>query len=95
MSSSNTPNTAPAISSFFPATNCDYCDASLNPQDDTMDVDMMMDIDMEGGNPACTSCGKQVCRSCAVSNLGAERKCLNCAGRKQHRFGGIGWMAQD
>jgi ArsR family metal-binding transcriptional regulator len=60
-----------------------------------MDVDMMMDIDMDSGNHACTSCGKQVCHSCAVSNLGAERKCLNCAGRKKTRVGGIGWMDQD
>jgi hypothetical protein len=96
-SSSNTPNTAPAINSFFQATNCEDCDASLNPQDndDAMDVDMMMDIDMDSGNHACTSCGKQVCHSCAVSNLGAERKCLNCAGRKKTRVGGIGWMDQD
>jgi hypothetical protein len=96
-SSSNTPNTAPAINSFFQATNCEDCDASLNPQDndDAIDVDMMMDIDMDGGNHACTSCGKQVCHSCAVSNLGAERKCLNCAGKKKACIGGIGWMNQD
>jgi hypothetical protein len=96
-SSSNTPDTAPMINSFFQATNCEDCDASLNPQDndDAMDVDMIMDIDMDGGNHACTSCGKQVCHSCAVSNLGAERKCLNCAGKKQGWVGGIGWMVQD
>lgn len=54
-----------------------------------------MDVDMDGGSLACTSCGKHVCHSCAVSNLGAERKCLNCAGRKQVWIVGLGWMDQD
>ncbi|CAD6499681.1 BgTH12-03789 [Blumeria graminis f. sp. triticale] len=26
----------------------------------------------------CTSCGKYVCHSCSISNLGLDRKCLNC-----------------
>lgn len=42
----------------------------------------MMDIDTAGtgGSNACSACEKVVCHSCAVSNLGAERKCLSCAG---------------
>ncbi|KAG4439532.1 hypothetical protein IFR05_004972 [Cadophora sp. M221] len=96
-SSSNTPSSASQMNTF-PATNCEDCDASLGQEDaDAMDVDMMMDIDMGGaGNHACTACGKQVCHSCAVSNLGSERKCLNCAGRNkvttQVGGGAFGWV---
>jgi len=91
-SSTNTPNIAPVMDTFQ-ATNCEDCDAALNPADngDAMDVDMMIDLDIPGGNHACTSCGKQVCHSCSVSNLGAERKCLHCA-RQNIRVGGFGWM---
>ncbi|KAF8856035.1 hypothetical protein BDZ45DRAFT_715530 [Acephala macrosclerotiorum] len=92
--SSNVSAISSGANNFFHASNCEDCDASLNSNDDAMDVDMMMDIVMEGDH-ACTSCGKQVCHSCAVSNLGAERKCLNCAGRKKVWKGGLGWMDQD
>ena len=62
-----------------------------------MDVDVMMDIDTDGANSGCTSCGKRVCHGCAVSNLGAERKCLGCAGRIREKkwVGGIGWVDED
>lgn len=81
-------------------TNCEDCDASLANMDggDEMDVDTIMDIDMYGAgetNHACTNCGKQVCHSCAVSNLGVERKCLTCAGSNRNEskwVGGLGWM---
>ncbi|KAH8669652.1 hypothetical protein BGZ60DRAFT_39136 [Tricladium varicosporioides] len=90
----NTPITSGANNCFFQPTNCEDCDASLQMDNtDAMDLDVMMDIDMNGGNCpnfACTSCGKQVCHGCAVSNLGAERKCLMCAGRKRW-VGGLGW----
>jgi hypothetical protein len=76
-SSINTPIYTPQLSYFQP-TNCEDCDSSLT-SGDAGDVDMM-DVDGEGDNHACSSCGKVVCHSCAVSNLGAERKCLSCAG---------------
>ncbi|KAL2060644.1 hypothetical protein VTL71DRAFT_9285 [Oculimacula yallundae] len=95
-STANTPSIVSGTNAFFSATNCEDCDSSLGQADDAdaMDVDMMMDIDMGGsGNYGCTSCGKQVCHSCAVSNLGAERKCLNCAGRSRVSQGGaFGWV---
>jgi hypothetical protein len=96
-SSTNAVSTAPAINTFFQPTNCEDCDASLNPDNlDAMDIDVMMEIDTTGGgNHACRSCGKQVCHSCAVSNLGAERKCLNCAGKPKVWVGGIEWLDQD
>jgi hypothetical protein len=83
---SNTPNTASHATSYFQPTNCEDCDTSLVSQNDgdSMDVDMMMDIDkVSGAHHACSACGKMVCYSCAVSNLGAERKCLSCAGKKK------------
>lgn len=30
---------------------------------------------------ACFGCGKHVCFSCSVSNLGEEKRCLRCANR--------------
>ncbi|KAG9228049.1 hypothetical protein BJ875DRAFT_490300 [Amylocarpus encephaloides] len=97
-SSIGTPLTSSANQAFFQATNCEDCDALLNIEDNTdaVDVDMMMDIDTNGDAPnyGCTSCGKQVCHSCAISNLGAERKCLNCAGKARKWVGGLGWMIE-
>jgi len=60
-------------------THCEDCNASLNDLEDSgaMDVDMMA-MDVDERDFGCISCGKQVCHSCAVSNLGAERKCLGC-----------------
>ena len=78
------------------ATHCEDCDRPFKPvnDDDAMDVDM--DTNMYGGETesACITCGNQVCDSCAVSNLGAERQCLVCSGKKTW-VGGIGWMDQD
>ncbi|TVY91321.1 hypothetical protein LAWI1_G008494 [Lachnellula willkommii] len=91
------PMTIPAADSFFRPINCEDCDASLNPENngEAMDVDVMMDANIaEGSNHACTGCGKQVCHGCAVSNLGADRKCLMCAGKKKW-VGGLGWMRMD
>lgn len=91
-SSVNTPLSI-AANSYFQPTNCEDCDAPF--AQDNEDVDMMMDIDSDGGNHACTNCGKQVCHSCAISNLGKDRKCLNCAGNKKVWVGGLGWMDQN
>ena len=62
---------------------------------DSMDVDMMMDIDMDSANYGCSSCGKQVCHGCAVSNLGEDRRCLVCAKPKKRWVGGLGWVDAD
>lgn len=95
-SSAGTP-TAVSMSSFFSATNCEDCDAPLDTEDSqVMDADMMMDIDNTGGSHyGCTRCGKPVCSRCSVSNLGAERKCLLCAGRQNRWISGVSWMDQD
>jgi len=44
-----------------------------------------MDVDSYGATTeghSCGACGKAVCFSCSVSNLGEQRRCLACAGRK-------------
>ena len=61
-----------------------------------MDIDMaIMDDGSRGASYACSECGKHVCHSCAVSNLGEGRRCLDCAGRgvgrADKRGGGLGW----
>ncbi|KAK0391811.1 hypothetical protein NLU13_1310 [Sarocladium strictum] len=64
-------------------TGCEDCGASL--------VDTMMDVDGSGSDAtACGACGKHVCFSCSVSNLGEEKRCLQCAGRR-HLTGSVGW----
>lgn len=53
----------------------------------------------------CSACSRAVCFSCSVSNLGEQRRCLLCAGRKvaggaagsaekkKQWVGGMGWSA--
>ena len=92
VSSRNTP-TYTLQPSYFQPTNCEDCDSFLDSGDGDVD---MMDVDSsisgEAANHACFTCGKVVCHSCAVSNLGAERKCLLCAGEnrgKKWEGGGV------
>ncbi|KPM45934.1 hypothetical protein AK830_g616 [Neonectria ditissima] len=65
---------------------CDDCGAGISGgNNDLMNVDGRS----HEGN-SCGACGKHVCFSCSVSNLGEQRRCLHCAGRKV-RAGGLGW----
>jgi hypothetical protein len=74
----------------YDVTNCEDCDAPLvSAYGDAMDVDKS-----DGSlDPGCSRCGKQVCHRCAVSNLGADKQCLICAGRRTW-VGGLGWVDQ-
>ncbi|KAL1847217.1 hypothetical protein VTK73DRAFT_10416 [Phialemonium thermophilum] len=79
---------------FDGAGQCEDCGTGLYSGSEA-DGDAMMDVDgscgpglVDGG--FCTVCGKTVCGSCSVSNLGEQRRCLVCAGRKVW-VGGIGW----
>jgi hypothetical protein len=56
--------------------DCDDCGAGLTGGDDGMEID---GLDHE--DHSCGACGKHVCFSCSVSNLGEQRRCLQCAGR--------------
>ncbi|KAM0255114.1 hypothetical protein ACHAQJ_006118 [Trichoderma viride] len=69
-----------------PPTSCEDCGSALaGGNDDEMDVDSRAAEDT-----ACGACGKHVCFSCSVSNLGEQKRCLQCAGRRVW-IGGIGW----
>ncbi|KAI1334049.1 hypothetical protein F5Y15DRAFT_314997 [Xylariaceae sp. FL0016] len=74
--------------SFCDATSCDDCGQALGraASDDTMDVDTF-DVDVPTN---CVVCRKNVCSHCSITNLGEERRCLKCAGRKVW-VGGVGW----
>jgi hypothetical protein len=90
--SSTASNSPPPPAVLYQASDCEDCAAPLVSADgDAMDVDV--DIYMHGNSTdyGCSSCNKQVCHQCAVSNLGAQRRCLNCASQKQW-VGGLGWM---
>lgn len=67
-------------------TQCEDCDANLLANDDnSMDMDIdLCDSTVDFG---CSACGKQICNHCSISNLGAERQCLICAGKRR-------WMGE-
>ncbi|KAK7431221.1 hypothetical protein QQZ08_002261 [Neonectria magnoliae] len=65
---------------------CDDCGAGIaGGNGDEMNVD-----GCGAEDHSCGACGKHVCFSCSVSNLGEQRRCLHCAGRKVW-VGGLGW----
>ncbi|KAI2622506.1 hypothetical protein GGR54DRAFT_66341 [Hypoxylon sp. NC1633] len=70
-------------------TNCEDCGQALREGasgDDLMDVDS---FDAEAGT-SCGACGKHVCSHCSINNMGEQRRCLICAGKKVW-IGGLGW----
>ncbi|KAL2018757.1 hypothetical protein VTK56DRAFT_463 [Thermocarpiscus australiensis] len=88
---------SPAVSSPAPgpthrdvSTSCEDCGAELGAGEDSA----MMDVDGLGFAPedcTCGACGKAVCFSCSISNLGEHRRCLACAGRRDP-VAGPSWM---
>ncbi|KAB5584978.1 hypothetical protein GE09DRAFT_1068936 [Coniochaeta sp. 2T2.1] len=65
-------------------TNCEDCGtriSSTEDEDGMMDIDGYEDAAAVGEAGRCVACAKIVCGGCSVSNLGAERRCLVCAGR--------------
>ncbi|KAI8959830.1 hypothetical protein F5Y11DRAFT_331916 [Daldinia sp. FL1419] len=68
-------------------TSCEDCGEALHEgaSEDSMDVD-----DFSAVETGCSDCGKHVCSHCSITNLGEQRKCLICAGRKVW-VGGLGW----
>lgn len=64
--------------------NCEDCGAAF-AESDGMEVDSYSAEDH-----ACGACGRHVCFSCSVSNLGEQKRCLQCAGRKGW-VGIVGW----
>ncbi|KAK8122049.1 hypothetical protein PG984_010719 [Apiospora sp. TS-2023a] len=77
--------TSIATPSIDEPTDCEDCGQALH---DPMDGDSM-DVD-EATDSGCGDCGKHVCSHCSITNLGEQRRCLGCAGKKSW-VGGIGW----
>ncbi|TLS28640.1 hypothetical protein PpBr36_01882 [Pyricularia pennisetigena] len=77
--SSKAPTMMPSFSpsTDLGSTSCEDCGSSLRSDDGMMDVDG----DGCGGAEACgcNACGKVVCFSCSVGNLGEHRRCLMSA----------------
>ncbi len=74
------------------AANCEDCETSLISEDgDAMDIDMDVGAHGSALDYACSKCRKIVCHRCAISNLGSDRRCLICAGKRTW-VGGIGWI---
>ncbi|KJZ76168.1 hypothetical protein HIM_04624 [Hirsutella minnesotensis 3608] len=68
--------------------SCQDCGACL--REDNGDGGMDLDGFPFDSQTACGACGNHVCFSCSVSNLGEDKRCLQCAGRRVW-VGGIGW----
>jgi hypothetical protein len=80
---------SPALAPRSTSTNCEDCGLGLAGG---CDDDVMMDVDGGyGSSPedqTCGACGKAVCFSCSISNLGENRRCLVCAGPRGRVAGG-------
>ncbi|KAI1137199.1 hypothetical protein F5Y05DRAFT_81133 [Hypoxylon sp. FL0543] len=82
---------APSVASlvYDGPVNCEDCGQTLREgtsDDDAMDVDGFG----AGVETSCGACGKHVCSHCSITNLGEQRRCLICAGKKVW-VGGLGW----
>ncbi|AEO67791.1 uncharacterized protein THITE_2116864 [Thermothielavioides terrestris NRRL 8126] len=80
----------PALAPPSIVTECEDCGAALSGVDD----DVMVDADAFGTDHACGACGKAVCFSCSVSNLGEHRRCLACAGPGRGGINSKAWMTR-
>ncbi|PTB68805.1 hypothetical protein BBK36DRAFT_1166691 [Trichoderma citrinoviride] len=92
-SGTSSPGLADPSRALATPTACDDCGAPLAGSDGGVGGGDDMGMDLDGGaaqDTACGACGKHVCFSCSVSNLGEEKRCLQCAGRRVW-IGGIGW----
>lgn len=70
--------------------SCSSCDTPLlNQEGDAMDIDADVEAGFSDFN--CSQCHKPFCHNCSISNLGTQRHCLRCAGRKRW-VGGLGWV---
>jgi hypothetical protein len=66
--------------------SCEDCGTRIpaNEDDTLMEIDGYPDI--TAGASQCVACAKVVCGSCSVSNMGADPRCLVCAGRRDVRW---------
>ncbi|KAK4136256.1 hypothetical protein BT67DRAFT_440409 [Trichocladium antarcticum] len=69
---------SPSLAPQSISTHCEDCGVGLGGSED----DVMMDVDgysLSREDQICGACGKTVCFSCSISNLGEHRRCLACA----------------
>ncbi|KAG6056934.1 hypothetical protein E4U17_001825 [Claviceps sp. LM77 group G4] len=83
----SSPGFCPQSSMPVPPCSCEDCGAG--PSSNCGDPGVYLDT-MATGISACGACGKHICFSCSVSNLGEEVRCLRCAGRRT-KGGRGGW----
>ncbi|EFQ30837.1 hypothetical protein CGRA01v4_12901 [Colletotrichum graminicola] len=80
------PSSAPFVDrAALSPISCEDCGTGLGSSDgaaDGMDID---DACSYGAgfeaDHSCGACGRQVCSHCSITNLGAQRRCLQCVGR--------------
>ncbi|KAG6193539.1 hypothetical protein E4U27_006636 [Claviceps purpurea] len=75
----SSPGFCPQSTMPVPPCSCEDCGAG--PSSNCGDPGVYLDT-MATGISACGACGKHICFSCSVSNLGEEVRCLRCAGRR-------------
>ena len=72
---------------------CEDCEASLPAQDSDICMGGVDAGATEGADYACRSCGRNVCGTCAIVEIGEGRECLQCRISPRKKWvGGIGWM---
>lgn len=74
-------------------TTCDDCGVELGGEDAAVDDGYGFETYIS----SCSLCCKAVCFSCSVSNLGEQRRCLVCAGKKDTRKtwgSATGWTSE-
>ncbi|KAL7620238.1 hypothetical protein AAE478_009231 [Parahypoxylon ruwenzoriense] len=94
----NLPNSANPLRAVVPPpvdhvtydgpTDCEDCGQTL--REGTNGDPMDADGSGMGAKTSCAACGKHVCSHCSITNLGEQRRCLICAGKKVWT-GGQGW----
>ncbi|KAK2046777.1 hypothetical protein LZ31DRAFT_493204 [Colletotrichum somersetense] len=77
-------SSAPSVNraaALFPI-SCEDCGAGLGSPDGGMDVDDACGYYGAGfeADRCCGACGRHICSHCSITNLGAQRRCLQCVG---------------
>ncbi|OTB05682.1 hypothetical protein M426DRAFT_319670 [Hypoxylon sp. CI-4A] len=70
--------------------SCEDCGHTLREGTGVDPESMDVDGFAVGVETSCGGCGKHVCSHCSITNLGEQRQCLICAGKKVW-VGGLGW----
>ncbi|KAK2023767.1 hypothetical protein LX32DRAFT_676403 [Colletotrichum zoysiae] len=81
---STAPSSAPSVdpAAALSPISCEDCGAGLGSPDGGMDVDDACGYYGAGSEAdrSCGACGRHVCSHCSITNLGAQRRCLQCVG---------------